>query len=227
MNVRITSELTGNVCTQIQNMRNQDTRLNLGSCEYEKLFVIEGNDEDLTNLVWGKYIDLRKQMPKEWMTDLKNSYRPYLIMEITRSTKEESKTSEEPETDNIRIHLKSGASFLLPPSHTSGHEYKINEDKLSGKLKELFDKYQQYQELHAKWAKISQDILTYLRSAKSLNSALKGWVELKAFIPQEYLDRVDAKPERTAERKKAEESLASIDRNLAVTNATLVKLAMS
>jgi len=227
MNVRITSELTGNVCTHIQNMRDRDTKLNLGNCEYEKLFVIEGDSEELTNLVWGKHVDLRKQMPKEWMTDLKNSYRPYLCMEVTRSTKDETKTDEKPKTDDIRVHLKSGASFLLPPGHTSGHDYKIHEDKLSGKLKELFDKFRQYEELHAKWAKISQDILTYLRSAKSLNSALKSWAELRAFIPQDYLDRVEAKPERTAERKKAEESLASIDRNLAVTSATLVKLAMS
>jgi hypothetical protein len=206
-------------------MRDRDTNLNLGSCEYEKLFVIDGGSEELTNLVWGKHVDLRKQMPKEWMTDLKSSYRPYLIMEVTRSTKDEPKG--EPETDDIRIHLKSGASFLLPPSHTTGQEYKIHEDKLTGTLRELFDKFLQYQELHAKWAKISQDILTYLRSAKSLNSALKNWVELKAFIPQHYLNRVEAKPARTAERKKAEESLASIDRNLAVTSATLVKLAMT
>ena len=227
MNVRITSELTQEVCTHIQNMRDKDTSLNLGSSEYDKLFVIEGDSEELTNLVWGKHVDLRKQMPKEWMTDLKNSYRPYLCMEVTRSTKDEPKTNEEPKTDDIRMCLKSGASLLLPPGHTSGHDYKIHEDKLSGKLKELFDKFQQYRELHAKWAKISQDILTYLRSAKSLNSALKNWAELRAFIPQNYLDRVEAKPARTAERKKAEESLASIDRNLAVTNATLVKLAMT
>jgi len=225
MNVRITSELTQEVCTHIQNMRDRDTRLNLGSCEYERLFVIEGDSEELTNLVWGKYVDLRKQMPKEWMADLKSSYRPYLIMEVTRSTKDEPEGK--PKTDDIRIHLRSGASFLLPPSHTTGQEYKIHEDKLTGTLRELFDKFLQYQELHAKWAKISSDILTYLRSAKSLNSALKNWVELKAFIPQHYLNRVEAKPARTAERKKAEESLASIDRNLAVTSATLVKLAMT
>lgn len=164
-------------------------------------------------------------MPKEWMADLKSSYRPYLIMEVTRSTKDEPEGK--PKTDDIRIHLRSGASFLLPPSHTTGQEYKIHEDKLTGTLRELFDKFLQYQELHAKWAKISSDILTYLRSAKSLNSALKNWVELKAFIPQHYLNRVEAKPARTAERKKAEESLASIDRNLAVTSATLVKLAMT
>lgn len=107
----------------------------------------------------------------------------------------------------------------------SGSKFTIGPDKVTGELSTLVDIYKQYQELSDKWQQIGNDVITYLKSAKSLNSALKNWPDLRAFIPGDYLDRIAAKPERTAERKKAEEALASIDRNLAVTSATLVKLA--
>ena len=226
MNVRITSELTHNVCNHIQIMRDKEVRLNFGSGDYDKIFAVRGDCKDLEKLVWGEHLHLKQLMPTSWVKDIVSDYHPHVYMEVmaNEAATEDLITIEKKHHGKMKIVL-SKPSFFVPPRHSTGHEYKITEDKLSGKLKELYDIWNQYRELHAKWLKISHDIVTYLRSAKSLNSAIKSWTELRAFIPQSFLDRVDAKPERTAERKKAEESLASIDRNLAVTSATLVKLA--
>lgn len=226
MNVRISHELQSAVRSQINTMRLQDIQLQLGSSEQDKLFCLSGSSTELINLVWGKHLHLKSQMPTEWMRDLCKEYRPYIWLTVQWDEITHEDKPSEPKSKKFQVYIKNG-SFVVPPRMSSGSEFSIRKEDLSGDLKHIYDINCQWEELCAKWSKITTDVLTYLRSAKSLNSALKNWVELKAFIPQEYLDRVAAKPERTAERKKAEQALASIDRDLAVTSATMVKLAVT
>ena len=220
MNVRISQDLQSDVRSQIRRMELKDLELQLGSNDYDKLFYSDGSNAELVNLVWGKHLHLKSQMPSDWMKDLTKEYNPFIYMDVLDDSK-----ADELERSKFRIKITGKTPFLVPPRCCSGSEFAVKEKDLSGDLRKLYELHDQYRELQLKWAKITKDVITYLRSAKSLNSALKNWVELKAFIPQEYLDRVATKPERTAERKKAEEALANIDRNLAVTSATMVKLA--
>lgn len=219
MNVRISQELQSDVRSQIRRMELKDLELQLGSHEYDKLFYSDGSNVELVNLVWGKHLHLKSQMPSEWMKDLTKEYNPFIYVDVLDDKESNPKRSK------FRVKITGKTPFVVPPRQSSGSEFAVKKENLSGDLRRLYDLYGQYEELQLKWSKITSDVITYLKSAKSLNSALKNWVELKAFIPQEYLDRVAAKPERTAERKKAEEALANIDRNLAVTSATMVKLA--
>ena len=222
MNVRITNELQNDVRMQIRRMYLKDVELQLGSSDYDKMFYSDGSNTELIDLVWGKHLHLKSQMPTDWMKDLSKEYHPHIYLKVQLAADPVSGDSKHTQ---FRIVIAGKKPFLVPPRQSTGSVFTVDEKNVTGDLRRLYDLFHQYEELEKKWDKISDDIITYLRSAKSLNSALKSWAELRAFIPQEFLDRVDAKPERTAERKKAEESLASIDRNLAVTSATLVKLA--
>lgn len=220
MNVRISQELQSEVRTQIRRMELKDLELQLGTHDYDKLFYADGSNAELINLVWGDHISLKSLMPSNWMKDLTKEYNPFIYLDVLDDTKDG-----EPKRKKFRIKIAGKTPFLVPPRHSTGSDFAVKGRDLSGDIKRLYELHNQYEELQLKWSKIANDVITYLKSAKSLNSAIKNWAELKAFIPQEYLDRIAAKPERSAERKKAEESLASIDRNLAVTSATLVKLA--
>lgn len=220
MNVRISQELQSEVRSHIRRMELKDMELQLGSSDYDKLFVAQGSCTELVNLIWGSHLHLKDQMPSNWMKDLSKEYNPYIYVNVVADSQ-----TPNPKHRKFRVRISGKTPFLVPPRQSSGSEFETREVDLTGNLRKLYDLFVQYETLQERWGKISNDVLIYLRSAKSLNSALKNWTELKAFIPQEYLDRVAAKPERTAERKKAEEALANIDRNLAVTSATLVKLA--
>lgn len=222
MNVRITHELQNDVRAKTRRMYLKDVELQLGSSDYDKMFYSDGSNTELIDLVWGEHLHLKSQMPTDWIRDLSKEYNPHIYLKVQLAADPVSGDSKHTQ---FRIIIAGKKPFLVPPRQSSGSVYTVDEKNVTGDLRRLYDLHHQYEELENKWDKISNDIITYLRSAKSLNSALKSWAELRAFIPQEFLDRVDAKPERTAERKKAEESLASIDRNLAVTSATLVKLA--
>lgn len=214
MNVRISQELLSEVRSQINRMRLSDCKLNLGQPNLDDLMVINTDSKQLSDIVWGKHVHLRDQMPSEWLRDLSKEYMPHIWVCINCD-----------KPFKIKLVIKGKTPFYIPPRMSSGSEFDIGADKVTGELAAFVDIHKQYQELTLKWHQIGNDVITYLKSAKSLNSALKNWPDLKAFIPAEYLDRVAAKPERTAEQKKAEQVLASIDRNLAVTSATLVKLA--
>lgn len=214
MNVRISQELLSEVRSQINNMRQADCKLNLGQPNLDALMVIDSGCKQLSDIVWGEHVHLRDQMPPQWMKDICKDYNPHIWVSIN---------FEKPL--KFRVNIKGKTPFFMPPRTSSGSDFDVDKSKVTGELAALVDIHNQHDELVLKWQKIQNDVITYLKSAKSLNSALKNWADLKAFIPSDYLERVAAKPERTAERKKAEEMLASIDRNLAVTNATLVKLA--
>lgn len=65
-----------------------------------------------------------------------------------------------------------------------------------------------------KWNDIREKVLNFVESCKSLNEALKLWPELRMYIPQEYLDRVDRKVTRNKSEdtpSKALEALAGLD----------------
>jgi hypothetical protein len=214
MNVRISQDLLSEVRAQINSMRLSDCKLNLGQSDLDNLLVISTDSKQLSDIVWGEHVHFRDQMPKDWLRDLSKEYHPHIWLRIAFDKPVE-----------LQLRIKGKTAFYIPPRTMSGSKFTIGPDKVTGELSTLVDIYKQYQELSDKWQQIGNDVITYLKSAKSLNSALKNWPDLRAFIPGDYLDRIAAKPERTAERKKAEEALASIDRNLAVTSATLVKLA--
>jgi hypothetical protein len=66
-------------------------------------------------------------------------------------------------------------------------------------------------ELNVKWADIKEQVIKFLRSAKSLNEALKLWPALALYISDSYISRVNDKVSRGATVSKAAEILAQIE----------------
>lgn len=219
MNVRISQELKSGVRSHINRMQYKDYALQLGTTDIEKLFHVKSTSAEFIKLLWGEHYHLKDLMPPKWVGDFMRFYKPHVKLHITDSTGQKHQ--------GFSVWVSGTAKCPMPPGISMGTDFHVKEEDLGPEFLALFNTYKQSREIEAKWSKVTIDIVKFLESAKSLNSALKSWPELCAFIPEEYLARVSAKPERTAERKRAEESLASIDRNLAVTSATMIKLAAS
>lgn len=219
MNVRISQELKSDVRSHINSMQYKDYALQLGTTDREKLFCIKHTSAEFIKLLWGEHYHLKDLMPSKWVGDFMKFYRPHVVLHVEGSGGQKHQ--------GFSVWVTGTGKCPVPPFVNSGADFHVKEEDLGPELLAKFNTYKQSREIETKWYKICSDVVKFLESAKSLNSALKSWPELVAFIPEEYLARVNAKPERTAERKRAEESLASIDRNLAVTSATMVKLAAS
>jgi hypothetical protein len=178
-------------------------------------------DDEFQNLIWGEHIHLRDQMPSEWKCSWKDYYSPYVMLKVKVATNDES-------IRRLSIHLNVTdlkKAHSLPPRFDSGMEIGIWEEAATTKIQALIKQYRESTEMADKWRKIRAQVIAFLDSAKSLNAAIKAWPDLRAFIPHEYLARVDAKPERKEAAAKVEQALATVDRDLAITSAALVKLA--
>lgn len=217
MHVGITQELKENVNARINNNFKQKAyRLEFGCDRVRESFTLPIEHSVVPSIVWGKHEHLRELMPANWCKETRDDIGINVKITTVASGKELS----------IRITLRNKAKkvFLLPPRFDHYTTYAID-DISCPEIKAFFDLAEREQEFNAKWAKIANDVRAFLQSVKSLNAALKAWPELQAYIPPTYLERVDRKADRKSEREQVTLKLAEIDREGAVTAATMVTLA--
>jgi hypothetical protein len=48
----------------------------------------------------------------------------------------------------------------------------------------------------SKWSQIKDKVITFFRSCKSVNEAIKLWPDVRMYIPTEYMERVERKAAR-------------------------------
>lgn len=93
---------------------------------------------------------------------------------------------------------------------------------------ELLAAYEAWHECCERWGGIADQVDKFLAACKSLNEALKLWPDVAAYVPKNYLDRVNSKSEKKRaedERQaKAVEALRAIDLEKIRTSETLVRL---
>jgi hypothetical protein len=217
MLVKISKELKYDVGNHIDNrLKPKDYRLEFGVERINDTFKLPATHPIISKITWGEHAYLKNLMPATWLEQL-GSYagEPLLRLTVTEGEKYFS----------ISVKLQGDAkSLMVPPRCGSSHQFTVPSD-ICPEIKGFFDLKLREEALLTKWVKIKQDIRAFLDSAKSLNAALKAWPGLRAFIPEEYLERVDTKVERKASTEIMEQKLAEIDRDTATAAATAAILA--
>lgn len=61
------------------------------------------------------------------------------------------------------------------------------------------------------WLKVREQVSSFLSQFSSLNQAVKAWEGVRLYVPQNFLDRLDAKAERTKSEINATLAVANID----------------
>jgi len=177
--------------------------------------------EDLADLklkLYGEYGSLIEQMPNKWLVSRHN---------FTVRWKEDavSHVTGEPCVKLFEYYVLHSSNFKLPPN-TSTYDV-INVEGRPA----VADRFVQYAnkksailaEVKKKYDNIVDQVTTYLKSCKSLNAAIRALPDIRLYIPQSYLDRVDAKVERRVAESKAEEHAAVVDTSLIVSTAVMHK----
>jgi hypothetical protein len=212
MLVRISGELKSDVSSHIHHrLQPKEYKLEFGvEANVEQTFKLPSSHPVITQIIWGEHLPLKDRMPKEWLTTLS-----YYGGEVTlRLNVDETPI-------NVRVQ---GEAPTVPPRCDGAHRFSVSPD-ICPEIKGFYDLKVREKEFIGKWQRIKQDIRAFLESAKSLNAALKAWPGLRAFIPDEYLQRVDTKVERKASTEIMEQKLAEIDRDMATAAATAAILA--
>lgn len=104
-------------------------------------------------------------------------------------------------------------------------EFKLNVDdhEVLGPLRDIMVARD---ECNQRWAAVETQVMTFIDNCKSLNEAVKLWPDLRRYIDDEYIERLDKKVERTKpETSAAAAALKAMDVDLVNSSVVLARMA--
>jgi len=169
---------------------------------------------DIVDIVWGEHRFLADQMPQSWK---KYKEEVELRVEIQREDGTFHKIDR-------TLRFVGGIHMICPPD-TPNYGFRVSLPAHHELVAEYVAYQRQVDEVKQRWNKVSEEIVKFLQNCKSLNEALKLWPDVRIYIPNEFIVRVEHKAERSAATSTALDVLKSIDTDGAVAAAVGARLA--
>lgn len=178
--VRISAELKHAIVTRITDMERQ-AQARLGIPEMIMELGASFLAEKLERSMWGEHYHLKDQLPDKWKTKVDRFY-------IELRT-----------TDNVRYKHQVHIGAFLPPANNVYEVLHVNVAEILSEVlrNRLHDTLTEYAANRVKYAHIKQEIEALLDAAGSLNAVLKKYPDIALYVPDAYIDRVNASTERT------------------------------
>lgn len=192
--VYITKELLSRVKTMVHRMRNAEIASECPTMDNR----ISSDCSALLNAAqWFGHEELFEKMPRDWLrTDTHPDMRVLYAVEG------------QPEDKSVLIAFEKQTAFYYRPTpntySTERSQCKLswlemNVDKYPG-AQEVIDAVREKQrgaEIRDKWAKVYNEVEAFLGKCKSLNEALKLLPNIKMYIDEDDIERVERKVVRT------------------------------
>jgi len=178
---------------------------------------IDHNDPIATKIAWGEHAHLKGTLPEDWTHSVDSIHVniTYRFNDVPRDT-----------SFAIRARDK---QFVVPNFRSNGYNnanIRVFEDHpfVQQFASALVESRRTHDEINVKWAGIKEQVIKFLRSAKSLNEALKLWPALALYISDTYINRVNDKVSRGSTVSKAAEILAQMETDNITAAAVSAKL---
>lgn len=178
--------------------------------------TIAGLEDKVTASIWGEYLHLKAVIPYSW-TGSCESVNLKVIDGF--GVEQESHTT---------IYVSLPKALRTPPNwQRSRAAIDVAPDE-TPELVVWTEDQNKRKEVNERWIKARNSVLGYLANCKSVNEALKTYPDLRHYIPQHYINRVN----EVVERKKKEPSAAiaaleAIDTDSLLANVVISRLAQS
>lgn len=172
--------------------------------------------------MWGEHAALREQLPPEWCRNLASG-RYHGSAEVSYlDDAGESKTR----YVSVAMQVTFSPSIACPPNaETYNVGMRVDDANLDTYLAPIVQYENTTREITEKWNKVWDQVNGFLTNCKSLNQALKLWPDLRIYIPQPYLDKVNTVVERAKSNENAAlEALKNVDTDAVVANAVMVRM---
>lgn len=171
--------------------------------------VVPDHDVGALTLVWGDFLYLKDIVPDSWKKEVS-----VINVRVDKTAAFSVRATRKFSVPNIDSNGYDSATAHLDGDHefaqTIAAQHVANQ--------KLFDS------IDKKWDEIRQNVEKFLKSARSLNEALKVWPALALYLAPSYLDRVNESAKRHKPESKAAEVLASFASDEATAAAVAVKL---
>lgn len=182
--VPISDRLTYAVNNYINQMRNTEVANTLpAAITWPDLKITE--DDQLFNAVWAPAPELRGKLPDKWLADYG------ALWVIVRLVSEKGETLAEEENEYkpygpLRLPVAVGSAAYRSYAKIVAPKDDTRFDTVRAQLKARH-------EIFSRWEGVNKQVIEYLRSAKSLNEAVKLFPDITNFIPKEFLSKLNEK----------------------------------
>lgn len=215
--VAISNQLIHDVASKIDKLKQQERN---AVKEPTHEVHVTPDDALATQLIWGEHMHLRDQIPDNWK------------MQVPKVTLYYRVQAEHDYNSAYYTLQATGTGFIVPRQanlSVYGMEIKFTEEAdCPPIMAEVIEYTKQVTEIDSRWKKVTAQVKEFLYKCKSLNEALKLWPQLRIYIPQQYIDRMEKNSpaaKKSAEENAALQALQSIDTDFVVAAAVSARLA--
>lgn len=191
--VGISSNLLSRVTNKIHKMEQAELKT-LGE---EPKVSLPPDNPNILRALWGEHLHLKNLIPSQWKSNISNM----------RASVRIPLEGGESKTYGYNISFTSETEAPMTHGYYQVYNLEINVPELA----EIHEYAAKHTDIARRWAKVSDKIAEYLKSCKSLNEAVKTWPDVKLYIDQEDLDRLEVKREKQVKSTAATEALAEMN----------------
>lgn len=217
--VGISQSLLSDVRAGLHNLRNQELAsigdpVSLAS----KLVQTDALSTFLHNKLWEGFEDLHDRL-KPFTRSLRTEVKLLNVAKRPDGTDVNLTITRELNVPCFRI-INVGQSYYGPWCELS-----LEAATVPG-IEAIASAVEQQAECRARWDKVETDVMAFINNAKSLNEAVKLWPDVRRYIPEEYLTRMDKQSERSKpQQSAAADILAKMDLDVITTSTVLARMA--
>lgn len=214
--VRISSELHSAVCRNIMAMCNAQVERDAGNEPGN--IAIDPYDPRILQVLFGEQWRKMLECPSDW-------FYPRGDIDV----RIEVKDAQGAFIKNCRpdfISSKPNVSFRVPAgrSHPTVDISTPEDFERWPEASKHRDYWLARSAIEEEWRKVRDQVHSFLSQFATLNQAVKAWEGVRLYIPQNFLDRLDAKVKRTQSETKTELAAANIDVSKLTTMAVGARL---
>lgn len=218
--VSISKELIDGIKNGMNAMRNADAE---SYHEATQVKHVDSFDDRVMELLWGDDRAVMTSIPVSF-THQVSSIRVNLIIP------NEDGTTTDSWKNRTEFYIKPNTgSFVAPNRESNPSELTINSLAIDDPfVKDWMDYKITIRDVNLKWDKLTKQVITFVEGCKSLNEALKLWPDVKLYVPNKYMERVEKKVEKSnAVSSSAMDALKNIDTDFAVGAVVGARMAMA
>lgn len=162
---------------------------------------------------WGEHIHLYDVMPENWTNTHSSLEIKFKVPGFEETTKPWFTAKLKATHDNFRF----------PPKSSWYENYEVSADE--PELAQLVEYAKRSKEIETRWREVREKVLGFLQACKSANEAVKLWPQVKIYLDQEDIDRIEKKVVRAGSAESsAVQALAGIDTASVESAAVIARL---
>lgn len=203
--VSISAALVERVNDKIFSMRQAEIK-SLGE---EPKLSLSMSDPFVHRSLWGEHLHLMNLLPEAWTNEVEK-----FNIRI--------KVPEQDKPFLSTVFISNGKAIANPAHAYYGSVYDV--DPKAPELALMLEYATKVRDTDKRWDGVKDKVIGYLKNCKSLNEAVKTWPDVKYYIHEEDMKRLEVKREASGKSSSAADALASMDIDELVGAAVIARM---